>query len=129
MRYPFLSEPWMAALESLRAEAPEPPLEAKGLTVNLVIRGGPGGDVGAHIRDGWLDRGLADDAPTTVTATYDVARKLVIEGDPNLLLVAVMAGDITVAGQAVNLVALQGAFASVSTEHLAFHRKVQHLTS
>lgn len=118
----------MAALERLRAEAPAPPPEFTGITLNLVIRGGPDGDVGAHVRDGLLDRGLIEDAPTTVTVTYDVARKLIVDGDPNLLLVVVMAGDITVSGNAVNLAVLQGAFIRITAEHLAFHRKVQQLT-
>lgn len=128
MRYPFLSERWIAALEGLRRQAPEPPPEAKGFTVDLRIVGGPDGDVGAHVRDGRLDLGLID-APTTVTVTYQVARSLIVDGDPNQLMMAVMAGDITVAGEQLNPAVLLAAFSRVTPEYMAFHRKVQALTS
>lgn len=129
MRYPFLSERWIAALEKLRQQAPEPPPEVKGFTVNLRIVGGPDGEVGAHFRDGRLDLGLLAGAPTTVTVTYQVARSLIVDGDPNLIMMAVMAGDITVTGEQLNPAVLLAAFSRVTPEHVAFHRKVQALTS
>lgn len=129
MRYPFLSESWIAALEQLRPLAPAVPPEIRDITVNLIVRDGPDGDVTAHVRNGVVDRGMIDDAPTTVSVTYDVAKELIVKANPNMLMVAIMAGHVTVQGDALNLAILQSAFTLTTAEQVAFHRKVQALTS
>ena len=128
MTYPFLSEPWIQALEAIRDEAPAPPAGAEGAVVNLIVVGGPDGDVHAHAQGGQLDRGLIDDAPTTVTVPYDVAKKLLVEADPSAALKAVMSGELTIQGNPANLLAMQAQLTVPTPEMMEFHRKVRAFT-
>jgi hypothetical protein len=67
MSYPFLSDPWFDAVESLRDKAPTAPEEVADIAVNMVVTGGPNGDRALHFAAGRFDRGMVDGAPTTVT--------------------------------------------------------------
>src|SRR5437588_1290056 len=75
MSYPFLSDAWFDAVESLRDKAPAAPEEVADVAVNMVVTGGPDGDRALHFAGGRFDRGLVDGAPTTVTLPHRVARR------------------------------------------------------
>ncbi|HSY15835.1 MAG TPA: hypothetical protein VK816_07605 [Jatrophihabitantaceae bacterium] len=128
MTYPFLSEEWIQALEALRDEAPPTPGSAETL-INMIVVGGPDGDVAAHLANGRLDRGLVEGAPTTVTVPYAVARTLIIDGDPSVAIRALMSGELTVVGNPASLLALQGQFGPPGAEYATFYRKVRAFTS
>ena len=129
MTYPFLSEQWIQALEAIRDQAPEPPAGTAAAVVNLIVVGGPDGDVQAHAKAGQLDRGLVDDAPTTVTVPYEVAKKLLIDGDPSAALKAVMSGELTIQGDAANLLSMQAQLSVPTPEMIEFHKKVRAFTA
>ena len=64
----FLSDGWIEESERIRAEInPEVPEAVKDLVINLKVTDGPNGDIEAKIAGGRFEKGLADDAPTTLT--------------------------------------------------------------
>lgn len=128
MSYQFLSPEWITAVESLRSELPPPPAEAVGVCVNLVVTGGPDGDVDAHLLDGQLEVGLEDGAPTTVKIPFPFAKRLMVDGDPAAALQAVMSGELKIEGNVMNLLRLQEMFSTRTDELTAFHQKVRDLT-
>ena len=109
MGHQFLSDSWFDEAERIRAEInPEIPEAVKGLVINLKVTEGPDGDIEARIADGKFEKGLADDAPTTLSVPYDTAKAMLIEGDQNATMQAFMSGVIKVEGDMTKLMAMQG---------------------
>ncbi len=105
----FLSDGWFEEVERIRAEInPEVPEAVKDLVVNLKVTDGPSGDIEAKIAGGRFEKGLADEAPTTLTVPYDTAKAMFIEVDPNAAMQAFMSGIIKVEGDMTKLMAMQG---------------------
>ena len=106
----FLSSEWFEAAERLRAEVnpPVPEIIAK-LVINLRVSDGPSGDVEARMDGGRFLPGLADDAPTTLTVPYDVAKQMFIEGDQAASMQAFMSGQIKVEGDMAAIMGMQAA--------------------
>ncbi|HEX3566990.1 MAG TPA: SCP2 sterol-binding domain-containing protein [Acidimicrobiales bacterium] len=129
MSHPFLSEEWLAAVEELQVDAPEPLPAMKDLTVNVVVQGGPDGDHEIHLNGGQFERGLADEAPTKLIVPYDTAKALFVEGNPQAAMQAFMSGQIKVEGDMSKLMAMQGGMATPSPEQKAFQEKLQALTA
>jgi hypothetical protein len=128
MAHAFMSDDWFDAVEALAAEAPEPPAALKDLTINVVVSGGPEGDTEAHLSSGLFNRGLADSASTKLTVPYDVAKAMLIEGNPQAAMQAFMSGQIKVEGDMTKLMAMQSAGAP-SPEQAAFQEKLKDLTA
>lgn len=128
MAHTFLSDPWLDAVEALRDEAPEPPAVMKDLVVNVVVVGGPDGDLDVHLNGGQFERGHADGAPTKLTVPYDVAKSMFIDGNPQAAMQAFMSGQIKVEGDMSKLMAMQAAGAP-SPEQEAFQEKLKALTA
>jgi hypothetical protein len=131
MSYPFLSDAWFDAVESLRDKAPAAPEEVADLAVNMVVVGGPDGDRTLHFAEGRFDRGLVDGAPTTVTVPHRVARAMLIDLDPEVAITAFMTGEIRVEGDFTKLMELQqsgGAMLAPTPEQLAFIGELRALT-
>ena len=128
MAHNFLSDPWMDAVEALRAEAPEPPAAMKDLVLNIVVVGGPDGDRDVHLAGGQFERGHADAAPTKLTVPYDVAKDLFIEGNPQAAMQAFMSGKIKVEGDMTKVMAMQTAGAP-SAEQEAYQEKLKAITA
>jgi len=106
----FLTDGWFDEVERIRAEVdPEVPDVAKDLVINLVVTGGPDGDVEARMDSGRFLKGQADAAPTKLTVPYDVARKMFIENDQNAAMQAFMSGQIQVEGDMAKLMSMQSA--------------------
>lgn len=116
----FLSDGWFEEVERIRAEInPEVPEAVKDLVVNLKVTDGPSGDIEAKIAGGRFEKGLADEAPTTLTVPYDTAKAMFIEGDQNATMQAFMSGIIKVEGDMTKLMAMQaGGPASAEAEKL-----------
>ncbi|HYT39228.1 MAG TPA: SCP-2 sterol transfer family protein [Acidimicrobiia bacterium] len=131
MSYPFLSDAWFDAVESLRDEAPAAPEEVADFAVNMVVTGGPEGDRALHFAEGRFDRGLVDGAPTTVTVPHRVARSMLVDLDPEVAITAFMTGEIRVEGDLTKLMELQqsaGAMLAPTPEQLLFVQGLRELT-
>jgi putative sterol carrier protein len=112
--YQFLSEEWLDEARSIRAE-----YDGKGATIdqsirmNLVIGTVPFGEgtVQAHVDTSSgelvLDTGHIDPVDLTVTLDYDVAKAILVEGNPQAGIQAFMSGKIRVEGDIAKLMALQ----------------------
>ena len=131
MSYPFLSDAWFDAVETLRDKAPTAPEEVADVAVNMVVTGGPEGDRALHFAEGRFDRGLVDGAPTTVTMPHRVARSMLVDLDPEVAITAFMTGEIRVEGDLTRLMELQqsaGAMLTPTVEQLAFIGQLRELT-
>ncbi|MEI7859856.1 MAG: SCP2 sterol-binding domain-containing protein [Acidimicrobiales bacterium] len=111
--YLFLSDDWLDEARSIRAE-----YEGRGgidqaVRVNLVVTEVPFGEgpVHAHADTSTgelvLDLGHIEPADLKVTIGYDIARALLVEGNPQAGLQAFMQGKIKVEGDIAKLMALQ----------------------
>ncbi len=112
--YQFLSDEWLAEAHSIRAE-----FAGRGGTIdhairmNLVVVEVPFGEgsmlAHADTSEGELvlDTGHLDPADLTVTVGYDIAREILVEGNPQAGLQAFMQGKIRVEGDIAKLMALQ----------------------
>jgi putative sterol carrier protein len=127
MAHEFLSEDWFTAVEALRPEAPEPPAVLKDLVINLTVTGTPDGDLDLRLDGGQLERGHAEDAPTTMTVPYDTAKSLFIMNDQAAAMQAFMSGQIKVTGDMTKLMMMQSA--GTSPEQQAFSQKLADLTT
>ncbi len=116
MPYPFLSEDWFVEARKIRAEydGKVPPI-AHSVRMNLVVTAVPFGDadvnVDAHVDtstgDLVLDTGHLESPDLTVTADYDTAKAILVEGNPQAGMQAFMAGKVRVEGDMAKLMALQ----------------------
>jgi hypothetical protein len=114
--YPFLSEPWIEEARVIRAEA-----EAQGATpnvehsvrMNLVVTEVPfgSGSIDAHLDTSSgmaeLDSGHIDPADLVVTVDYSTARSILVEGNMQVAMQAIMTGKIKVDGDVAKLIDLQ----------------------
>ena len=126
MPQPFLSGAWFDEVEKLRADAPTPEGGAADLTLNIVVTGGPDGDVEVHVKGGQFDKGLVDGAPTKLTVPYAVAKSIFIDGNQQAGMQAFMSGQIKVEGDMTKLMAMQGG--APSAEQQAFQQKLKDIT-
>jgi putative sterol carrier protein len=114
----FLSDEWLDQAKAIRAE-----YEGKGgapphkMKMNLVITEVPAdvsdGPIEAHVDttegDTTMDMGHLDTPDLTVTLDYDIAKAILVEGNPQAGMQAFMAGKIKVQGDMTKLMAMQGA--------------------
>jgi hypothetical protein len=112
--YQFLSDEWLVEARSIRAE-----FDGKGATIdhsirmNLVIAAVPFGEgtVEAHVDTSTgelvLDTGHIDPVDLKVSLDYDVAKAILVEGNPQAGMQAFMSGKIKVEGDIAKLLALQ----------------------
>ena len=128
MPHPFLSEDWFAAAEELRDSAPQPAPNAQGFVLNIVVTGGPDGDVPMRMDAGKLERGLDDGAPTTVRVPYDLAKRMFIDGDQSAGMQGFMSGQIKVEGDMTKLMSLQRA-GGPTPEEKEFQQMLQSITA
>jgi hypothetical protein len=112
--YLFLSDEWLDQARAIRAE-----FDGKGapiahsIRMNLIISEVPFGEgtVLAHVDTSSgelvLDIGHIDPVDLKVSLDYDVARAILIEGNPQAGIQAFMSGKIKVEGDIAKLMALQ----------------------
>jgi putative sterol carrier protein len=124
--YQFLSDDWLAEARSIRAE-----FDGTGATIehsirmNLVILEVPfgKGTVEAHVDTSTgeleLDTGHVDPVDLTVTLDYDVAKAILVEGNPQAGMQAFMSGKIKVDGDIAKLMALQSITPDPSAAEIA----------
>ena len=114
--YLFLSDEWLDEARSIRAE-----YEGHGgsiehsVRMNLIVEEVPFGEGWIHAHadtrtgDLVLDVGHIDPVDLKVTIGYEIARALLVEGNPQAGLQAFMQGKIKVEGDIAKLMALQSA--------------------
>jgi len=114
--YQFLSDEWLDEARSIRAE-----YEGHGgsiehsVRMNLIVEEVPFGEgsIDAHADTSTgelvLDVGHIESVDLKVTIGYDIARALLVEGNPQAGLQAFMQGRIRVEGDIAKLMALQSA--------------------
>ena len=114
----FLSDEWLDQAKAIRAE-----YEGKGgapphkMKMNLVITEVPAdvsdAPIEAHMDttegDMTMDVGHIEGPDLTVTLDYDIAKAILVEGNPQAGMQAFMAGKIKVQGDMTKLMAMQGA--------------------
>jgi hypothetical protein len=112
--YQFLSDDWLTEARAIRAE-----YDGKAATIdqsirmNLVIGEVPfgPGTVEAHVDTSSgelvLDTGHIEPVDLVVSLDYDVAKAILVEGNPQAGMQAFMAGKIRVEGDIAKLLALQ----------------------
>ena len=112
--YLFLSDEWLDEARSIRSEYDG---RSGGIghavRVNLVVIDVPFGEGAVHAHADTssgeliLDVGHIDPADLMVTIGYDIARAMLVEGNPQAGLEAFMQGKIKVEGDIAKLMALQ----------------------
>jgi hypothetical protein len=124
--YQFLSDPWLDEARSIRAE-----YEGHGgsiehsVRMNLIVVEVPFGEgsIQAHADtstgDLVLDVGHIEPVDLKVTIGYDIARALLVEGNPQAGLQAFMQGKIKVEGDIAKLMALQSASPDPTSAEIA----------
>lgn len=112
-KYMFLSEEWVAAAKEIRekhASESQPP--AHSVKMNQVITEVPFGDgeINAHMDTSSgsieMDFGHMTEADLTVTLDYGTAKAILVDGNPQAGMQAMMAGKIKVDGDMSKLMAL-----------------------
>jgi putative sterol carrier protein len=112
--YPFLSDEWLDAARAIRANHQGGSVAiAHSLRMNLNINSVPFGEgqVLAHMDttsgELELEVGHIDPVDLTVTLEYDIAKAILVEGNPQAGMQAFMSGKIKVEGDISKLMALQ----------------------
>ena len=128
MPYTFLSDEWLTEVKKLADEAgADAGAMPGGVTLNVVVTGGPEGDRELHVDQGVFSSGLLPDAPTKLTVPFDVAKKMFVEGNQQAGMQAFMSGQIKVEGDMTKLMAMQGQQPGPGAADL--QKKVQELTA
>ena len=135
-KHPFLSPEWIVAAREIRSEhgtlgQPVP----TDVRLNQVITDVPFGDgnIEAHIdtTSGQLEMELGplEAADATVTLDYDTAKMVFVEGSPQVLMQAFMAGKVRVQGDLAKLIAAMQQVAPADAEAAApVHQKIRDIT-
>ena len=124
----FLSEDWFSTVEQLTAQAGDlnlPPA-LKNLAINFVVNN-TSGNTELSLDGGKIQKGLADNAKTTLNLDEDTLRKVFLEFDLTAAMQAFMTGKIKVQGDMSQLMALQTA--KPSQEQKDLFKKVLELTA
>ncbi len=108
MSYAFLSTEWFDALDALVAKAGDLkiPEAMKAVELNITVTS-PGGATKAYLKQGVLYRGHREGAPTSLTLSEALARKVFVEADTAAGIQAFLAGDMKAEGDLAKLVAMQ----------------------
>lgn len=108
MTHPFLSPEWFAKLDELVAAAGDlqiPPA-MKAVELNITVTS-PRGETQAYLKDGILSRGHRDGAPTSLTLSEELARKVFVDADTAAGIQAFLTGEMKAEGDLAKLVAMQ----------------------
>jgi hypothetical protein len=129
LAHTFLSDDWFAAATKIFQEVQPPvPAAIQDLVINLRVKGGPKGDVEARLAGGQLLPGFGAGAPTTLTLPFDVARKMMVENDPNAAMQAFMSGQIQIEGDMSKVMAMQAA-GPPSAESIQVAQRIREITA
>ncbi len=133
--YLFLSDEWVAEARAIRQQLrTEAPPAIPAVKMNQIVTDVPfgPGTINSHLdtSDGEmvLEFGHLDDADVTVTLDYATAKAILVEGNPQIGMQALMAGKIKVLGDWSKLMALQTIAADPDPTAVAIARRIQAMT-
>jgi len=108
MRYAFLSPEWFTKVDELIAKAGDLqiPEAMKVVEVNVTVTSAAG-ETPLFMKDGLFTPGHRAGAPTSLTLTEELARKIFIEADMAAGVQAFLTGEMKVEGDLAKLVAMQ----------------------
>jgi hypothetical protein len=108
MRYEFLSDEWFARVDQLVAAAGDLQIPAamQDVEINVTVTA-PAGNTELFMKDGLFTRGHQAGAPTSLSLTADLARRIFIDADVGAGVQAFLTGEIQVEGDLKKLVAMQ----------------------
>lgn len=119
----FLTDDWFATVADLTAQAGDlnlpPSLQA--LAINLIVTDATG-QTELALASGKLQKGLAEQAKTTLTMDAQTLRKVFLEYDMSAAMQAFMTGKIKVQGDMSQLMSLQ--MAKPSAEQKALFKNI-----
>ena len=107
----FLSQEWFAKVAELTNAAGDlqvPPALAS-LILNVTVNDAPGGKTDLNISGGKFEQGHSAAAPTKLTLTSDLLRRIFLEGDASAGMQGFMTGQLKVEGDMSKIMALQSA--------------------
>lgn len=123
----FLTDDWFATVADLTAQAGDlnlpPSLQA--LAINLIVTDATG-QTELALASGKLQKGLAEQAKTTLTMDAQTLRKVFLEYDMSAAMQAFMTGKIKVQGDMSQLMSLQ--IAKPSAEQKALFKNILAVT-
>ena len=123
----FLTDDWFATVADLTAQAGDlnlpPSLQA--LAINLIVTDATG-QTELALASGKLQKGLAEQAKTTLTMDAQTLRKVFLEYDMTAAMQAFMTGKIKVQGDMSQLMSLQ--MAKPSAEQKALFKNILAVT-
>jgi hypothetical protein len=107
MAHSFLSSEWFAAVDALIAQAGDLkiPEEMKAVEVNITVTSAKG-ETPVFLKDGLFSQGHRAGAPTSLTLSEELARKIFVEGDNAAGVQAFLAGEMKAEGDLAKLVAM-----------------------
>ena len=112
--YLFLSDEWLAEARTIRSEYDDKGTAVQhSIRMNLVVTAVPFGEGSVHAHADTstgeliLDTGHIDPADLKVTVEYEIAKAILVEGNPQAGIQAFMQGKIKVEGDIAKLLALQ----------------------
>ena len=119
----FLTDDWFATVADLTAQAGDlnlpPSLQA--LSINLIVTDATG-QTELALASGKLQKGLVEQAKTTLTMDAQTLRKVFLEYDMSAAMQAFMTGKIKVQGDMSQLMSLQ--MAKPSAEQKALFKNI-----
>ena len=127
MTHTFLSPEWLAAARELREEYGDPGPAPVALVMNLVVNATPFAEdpFAAHLDTSHGALNLAEghhpSPDLTVVIEWVTAKALLIDGQPQAVMSAFMAGKIKVEGDMSKLVALQNTSPDPRAEEILGH--------
>jgi len=133
--YQFLSDEWLAEARSIRAEFDGQGAIEQSIRMNLVIGEVPFGEgtVEAHVDTSSgelvLDTGHIDPVDLKVSLDYDVAKAILVEGNPQAGMQAFMAGKVKVEGDMAKLMALTAAPAAADSNAAEMANRLKEITA
>jgi hypothetical protein len=107
MAYAFLSPEWFTKVDELIASAGDLqiPDAMKAVEVNITVTSAAG-DTPVFLKDGLFSQGHRAGAPTSLTLTDVLARKIFVEGDNAAGVQAFLSGEMKAEGDLAKLVAM-----------------------
>ena len=119
MRNPFLSAAWFDKVDELIAAAGDLqiPAEMKAVKVNVTVTSAKG-NAEIYLSNGLFTRGHQTGAPTTLTLTEELARKVFVDGDNAAGVQAFLAGEMKADGDLAGLVAMSTVEPSAAQKRL-----------
>ncbi len=104
----FLSDEWFTKVQELREAAGDLGLDGAmaDLVLNITVTSDDG-DIKMSLKQGSMEKGHTDGAPTTLSIPYELTKKMFIDQDQSAAMQAFMSGQIKIEGDMSKLMGLQ----------------------